>query len=81
MPNGAASSAACSLGALDGRNLVLLFWVTLFSEGSSEPAAIAPATHAISTTQRNRTAREPIVLKMVSMCTARAYGAKLTGRC
>src|SRR5215813_8092812 len=35
-------------------------------------AAIAPATHAISTSQRNLTAREPIVLKMVSICTCRS---------
>src|SRR5262249_59060766 len=56
--------------ALAGRNLVLLFCVTLFSEGSSDMAAIAPATHAISTSQRNLTAREPIVLKMVSICTS-----------
>jgi len=69
VPNGAASCAACELGALAGRNLVLLFWVTLFSEGSSDAAAIAPATHVISTSQRNLTAREPIVLKMVSICT------------
>src|SRR6516164_9417211 len=78
VPNGAASATACELGALAGRNLVLLFWVTLFSEGSSDAAAIAPATHVISTSQRNLTAREPIVLKMVSICTRRAYVPKLT---
>src|SRR5690348_5822872 len=72
VPNGAASCTACELGALAGRNLVLLFCVTLFSEGSSDAAAIAPATHAISTSQRNLTAREPIVLKMVSICTRRS---------
>src|SRR5689334_11019824 len=72
VPNGAASCTACELGALAGRNLVLLFCVTLFSEGSSDAAAIAPATHAISTSQRNLTAREPIALKMVSICTRRS---------
>src|SRR5690242_21148903 len=69
VPNGAASCCACELGALAGRNLVLLFWVTLFSEGSSDAAAIAPNTQISSTNQRNRTATAPIVLKMVSICT------------
>ena len=32
-PNGAASCAACSLGALAGRKALLLPWVTLFSDG------------------------------------------------
>ena len=71
VPNGAARVAACSLGALAGRNLVLLLWVTLDSAGSSVAAAMAPATHAASTSQRKRTQNEPMARKMVSMCTCR----------
>jgi hypothetical protein len=41
VPNGAARPAARSAGALAGRNLALLFWVTLFSDGSSMEAASA----------------------------------------
>jgi hypothetical protein len=34
VPSGAASVAACSLGALAGRNVELLLLVTLASDGS-----------------------------------------------
>jgi len=61
------------LGALDGRNLVLLFWVTLASEGSSETAAIAPATQTSTVSQRNLTVRRPRALKTVSTRTRRPY--------
>ena len=71
VPNGAARVAACSLGALAGRNLVLLLWVTLDSAGSSVAAAMAPATHIASTSQRKRTQNDPMARKMVSMCTCR----------
>src|SRR5258708_27995722 len=69
VPNGAARSAACELGALAGRNLVLLFWVTLERDGSSDIAAIAPTTQAATTSQRNRTANDPIARKIAPICT------------
>ena len=68
-PNGAASVAACSLGALAGRNWLLLPCVTLDSDGSALDIATAATTHATSTTQRNLTANLPIPLKMSSACT------------
>ena len=71
MPNGAASSAACSLGALAGRNLELLFWVTLDSAGSCDTAPIAAAIHSTSTSHLNRTAKRPIAPKTASICIAR----------
>src|SRR5262249_35633976 len=71
VPNGAARLAACWLGALSGRNLVLLFWVTLDSAGSSVAAAMAPATHTASTSQRKRTQNEPMARKIASICTCR----------
>src|SRR5262249_60442006 len=52
VPNGAARVAACWLGALSGRNLVLLLWVTLDSAGSSVAAAMAPAPHIPRPSQR-----------------------------
>ena len=50
---------------------MLLLWVTLDSASSSVAAAMAPATHIASTSQRKRTQNEPMARKMVSMCTCR----------
>src|SRR6202035_2974135 len=71
VPNGAASVAACMLGALAGRNLVLLLWVTLDSEGSTLTATNARTTHAATTSQRNRTAKRPMAAKTASICMGR----------
>ena len=71
VPNGAASSAACSLGALAGRNLELLFWVTLDNAGSCETAPIAATIQNTRTSHLNRTAKRPIALKIASICIAR----------
>jgi len=71
VPKGAASSAACSLGALAGRNLELLFCVTLDSAGSWVTAATAPTIQTSSTSHRNRTAKRPTALKIASICIAR----------
>jgi hypothetical protein len=60
VPNGAASVAACELGALAGRNFWLFPWVTLDSAGSCVAAAMAPAIQISTTSQRNRTANLPI---------------------
>src|SRR5271165_946114 len=68
-PNGAASCAARSLGALAGRNALLLPCVTLASDGSARGMATKATTHAMSTTQRNLTANEPIARNMSSACT------------
>jgi hypothetical protein len=70
VPNGAASSAACSLGALAGRNLELLFCVTLDRAGSWVTAATAPMTHTSSTSHLSRTAKRPIALNIASICIA-----------
>ena len=67
VPNGSASTAACSLGALAGRNLVLLLWVTLDSAGSCVAAAIAAMTHARTTSHRNPTAKRPMAPKIASI--------------
>jgi hypothetical protein len=64
VPNGAASCAACSLGALAGRNALLLPWVTLASDGKKRGTAITAITQAAMTTQRNFTANAPIPPKM-----------------
>ena len=64
VPNGAASCAACSLGALAGRKALLLPWVTLLSEGRNFGTAMAAMTQAAMTTQRNLTANAPIPPKM-----------------
>ena len=63
-PNGAASWAACSLGALAGRKALLLPWVTLLSEGRNFGTAKAAISQAAMTTQRNLTANAPIPPKM-----------------
>ena len=68
-PNGAARFAACWLGALAGRNALLLPWVTLASDGSALGMANAAASQATSTTQRNLTENRPIARKMSSACT------------
>ncbi len=61
--SGEASWAACSLGALAGRNEVLSLCVTADSEGSSVRAAAAPAAQASTTSQRNRTESRPAAAK------------------
>ncbi len=63
--SGEASWAACSLGALAGRNEVLSLCVTLDSDGSSTMAAIVPATQASRMAQRKRTASRPAAAKEV----------------
>ena len=79
VPNGAASAAACSLGALAGRNLVLLFWVTLDSEGSSVGGRDRPGHPRHQHQPAEPDAEEPIARKIVSICTCRAYAARVTG--
>src|SRR5215472_10363146 len=81
VPNGAASVAACSLGALAGKNLELLLWVTLDRAGSSEAAAMAPATHTASTSQRKRTQNDPMPRKMASISTCRRIRGPGDGPC
>ena len=68
LPNGAARSIACWLGALAGRNLELLLWVTLDSGGNCVTAAIAPNTQISRTSQRRRTVQRPMAPKIVSTC-------------
>ena len=68
-PNGAARSAACWLGALAGRNALLLAWVTLASEGNAFGITPAATIQRTTTTQRNLTENRPIALKMSSACT------------
>ena len=63
--SGEASWAACSLGALAGRNEVLSLCVTLDSDGSSAMAAAAPAAQASTMAQRKRTASRPVAAKKV----------------
>ena len=63
--SGEASRAACSLGALAGRNEVLSLCVTLDSDGSSAMAATAPATQASTMAQRKRTDSRPAAAKKV----------------
>ena len=63
--SGEASRAACSLGALAGRNEVLSLCVTLDSDGSSAMAAATPATQASTITQRKRTDTRPVAAKKV----------------
>ena len=60
MPNGAARSAACWLGALAGRNALLLPCVTLASDGRNFGTATAATTQATMTSQRNLTANAPM---------------------
>ena len=68
-PNGLASVAACSLGALAGRKLALLPWVTLASEGRKCATATAATSQAAMMNQRNFTEKEPIPRKTLSICT------------
>jgi hypothetical protein len=72
-PNGAASCAAFSLGALAGRKALLLPWVTLFSDGRKCGTATAAISQAAMTNQRNLTANAPIPPKMAWMRTRKAY--------
>jgi hypothetical protein len=59
VPNGLASSAACELAALAGRNFWLFPWVTLDSAGSCVDAAMAPAIQSNTTSHRKRTLNLP----------------------
>ena len=63
--NGEASCAACSLGALAGRNEVLSLCVTFDSDGSSTMAAIVPASQTSTIAQRKRTDSHPARAKEV----------------
>jgi hypothetical protein len=74
-PNGAASCAACSLGASAGRKALLLPCVTLLSEGRNFGTAKPAISQAAMTTQRNLTANAPIPPNMAWMRTALAYSA------
>src|ERR1700691_6433633 len=67
LPNGADRSIACWLGALAGRNLALLLWVTLLSEGSWLTATTAPTTQISTISQRRRPDQRPIAPKIASM--------------
>src|SRR5260370_1101449 len=80
VPKGAARAAACVLGALAGRNLVLLFWVTLDSAGRNVTAANTPAIHTSTTSQRNVTVKRPMAPKTVSTCTRRPYAIRVHSR-
>ena len=64
VPNGAASCAAFSLGALAGRKALLLPWVTLLREGRKCGTANPATSQAAMMTQRNLTANAPIPPKM-----------------
>ena len=64
MPNGAARSAACWLGALAGRNALLLPCVTLASDGRNRGTATAATTQTTITSQRNLTANPPMPPKI-----------------
>src|SRR6266851_5093230 len=68
LPNGADRSIACWLGALAGRNLELLLWVTLDNDGSCVTAAMVPTTQTSRTSQRRRTHQRPMAPKTASMC-------------
>jgi hypothetical protein len=63
--SGEASWAACSLGALAGKNEVLSLCVTFDSEGSSVMAATVAATQASTIAQRKRTDSRPTTAKEV----------------
>ena len=63
--SGEASWAACSLGALAGRNEVLSLCVTADSDGRPIIAAATPASQAAAITQRKRTASRPATAKNV----------------
>ena len=62
-----ASRAACMLGLLAGRKLVLVSLATLPSDGKNRWARIAAATHATTISRRNRTANRPVAAK--NLCT------------
>src|ERR1700685_3195717 len=67
VPNGWARTAARSLGRVAGRTWLLLGCDTLASDGSCVAAAIAPTIHTRTTSQRNRTAKRPMALKVASI--------------
>src|SRR6201996_7241948 len=73
MPSGAARFVACSLGALAGRNALLLPCVTLASDGNPFEMPTAATIQKITTTHRNLTANLPIPRKMSSTCTRQGY--------
>ena len=57
--NGAASSAARTLGAVAGRKSELLFFSTLLSEGRVEARTTAATIHPAMISQRKRTVNRP----------------------
>src|SRR6516162_7394928 len=65
--NGVASRAACRLGLLAGRELVLLCLATLVSEGKNRLARTAAATQATTIAHRKRTANRPVAAKNLCM--------------
>src|SRR5215475_10428678 len=65
--NGVASRAACRLGLLAGRELVLLCRATLVSDGKNRLARTVAATQATTMAQRKRTANRPVEAK--NLCT------------
>jgi hypothetical protein len=72
-PNGAASCAACSLGAFAGKKALLLPCVTLLSDGRNFGTAKPAISQAAMTTQRNLTASAPIPPNMAWMRPPPAY--------
>ena len=71
VPNGSASVAACMLGALAGRNLVLLPCVTLDNDGNAALTTNAATSQAGMTIHQNRAQNRPMALKMASTCMGR----------
>src|SRR5215475_11806320 len=65
--NGVASWAACRLGLLAGRELVLLCLATLASDGKNRLARTVAATQATTMAQRKRTANRPVAAKNLCM--------------
>src|ERR1017187_8427630 len=64
--NGVASRAACRLGLLAGRRLLLFCWATLVSDGRNRLATTAAATQATTTAQRKRPAKRSVAAKDLS---------------
>ena len=79
-PNGAASCAACSLGAFAGKKALLLPCVTLLSEGRNFGTAKPAISQAAMTTQRNLTANAPIPPNMAWMRTPPGYKQAMSSR-
>ena len=61
--SGAASAAACTLGAAAGRNRLGSLFTSLPSPGSATMAATVTASQPSTTSQRNRTANPAITTK------------------